>query len=155
MIGIKLFIVRIAKARCVNVIKTEGTKKTMKCQCCKNEEATWAWQPFGLGETTVFTLPGNHHRGFPVIKVCDKCKVAFQSGRSEVTFTYKKVRYVGKDHKVEQKIYPDFESAQEALDRGERVRIAVEPFNIDPKLLQLAQKFQDKERLEEWKRSQR
>ena len=53
---------------------------------------------------------------------------------------------------MEPKIYNSFEEAQEALDRGETVRIVVEPFRIDPALIQLALDLQAKERLEEWKR---
>lgn len=55
----------------------------------------------------------------------------------------------------EPKTYPDLESAQEAMDRGETVRIEMEPLVIDPALLRLARHFQDKERLEEWRESQR
>lgn len=52
----------------------------------------------------------------------------------------------------EEKIYHSFEDAQEALDRGETVRIALPPFRVDPALVQLALDLQGKERLEEWKR---
>lgn len=52
----------------------------------------------------------------------------------------------------EPKIYPDLTSAQEALNRGETVRIEMEPFQIDPALVQLALDLLAKERLEEWKR---
>jgi hypothetical protein len=42
----------------------------MKCQVCKQEQAEWAWQPFGPNETPdSYTLIGSHYRGFPVIKV--------------------------------------------------------------------------------------
>lgn len=127
----------------------------MKCQCCKKEDASWSWQPFGPGENAnTFILPGDHHRGFPVVKVCTVCKNTFTSG-SEVSFLYKRVRFVGKDHKVEEMIYPNWEEAQEAMDRGETVRVEQEPFTIDPYLLQIAQALQDKDRLEEWKKQQR
>lgn len=127
-----------------------------KCQCCKEEEASWSWQPFGPGEdtNTAFVLPGNHYRGFPVIKVCSTCKDAFTSGDFEVEFVYKHTRYVGKDCKVEQKIYANWEAARAAMDRGETVRVEQEPFTIDPHLVQLAQGLQDKQRLEEWKQCQ-
>jgi hypothetical protein len=64
-----------------------------------------------------------------------------------VSFVYKNVCYVGKDHKVEPKIYPNWTEAQAAMDRGETVRVEVEPFAIDPRLIQLAQDLQDKEQL--------
>lgn len=52
------------------------------------------------------------------------------------------------------KMYPDVESAQEALDRGEMVRIAIEPFQIDPTLVQRALDLQCQERFEEWQARQ-
>lgn len=123
----------------------------MKCQCCKQEEAEFAWQPFGPDDDPArFALLGNHYRGFPVIRIGQNCKTAFLSG-AEVSFLYKKMCYVGKDHKVQEKIYPNWEEAQEAMDRGEIVHVEVEPFSIDPLLLQIAQDLQDRERLEEWK----
>jgi hypothetical protein len=51
----------------------------------------------------------------------------------------------------EPKTYPDLASAQEAMDRGETVRIEMEPFTIDPALVQLAIDLQYKERFEQWK----
>ena len=51
-----------------------------------------------------------------------------------------------------EKMYNSFEEAQEALDRGETVRVVLEPFHIDPALIQLALDLQAKERMEEWKR---
>jgi transcription antitermination factor NusG len=51
------------------------------------------------------------------------------------------------------KIYPDWESAQEAMDRGETVRIEMGPFKIDPALVQLALDLQAKERMEEWRKT--
>lgn len=133
-----------------------------KCQCCKEEEALFAWQPFGPDDNPAsYTTLGSHYRGFPVIKVCFWCKTAFASGDFEVTFTYNKTRYVGKDHKVlkadeitpEPKIYTNWEDAQAAMDRGETVRVEQESFTIDPRLLQLAQDLQDRQRIEEWKLS--
>ncbi len=127
----------------------------MKCQCCKNEEAIWAWQPLGPDDNPAsYTLLGGHYRGFPVIKVGDACKTAFTSG-DEVSFLYKKTRYIGKDRKVEGKIYPNWEEAEAAMNRGETVRVELEPFAVDPYLIQLAQDLQDKQSLEEWKQSQR
>lgn len=55
----------------------------------------------------------------------------------------------------EEKIYKTWEEAQAALDRGETVRIEVEPFQIDPALIQLALDLQYKERLEQWKQAQK
>jgi hypothetical protein len=73
----------------------------MKCQICKDEEAQWAWQPFGPAETPdSFAFLGNHYRGFPVIKVGDVCKNAFQTGDFLVEFEYKGHHYIGKDHEV-------------------------------------------------------
>ncbi|GCF07341.1 hypothetical protein [Dictyobacter arantiisoli] len=48
-------------------------------------------------------------------------------------------------------IYKNFEDAQAALDRGEEVRIEVEPFTVPLDLLRLARQFQDKERLNQWR----
>jgi hypothetical protein len=73
----------------------------MKCQVCKDEEAIWAWQPFGPNETPdSFAFLGNHYRGFPVIKVGDVCKNAFQTSDFLVEFEYKGHHYIGKDHQV-------------------------------------------------------
>ena len=64
-----------------------------KCRICREDEETWAWQPFGPSDTpNSFTLPGNHYRGFAVIKVCDDCKRLFQAGNALV-FKYKHVLY--------------------------------------------------------------
>lgn len=73
----------------------------MKCQACKEQEAEWAWQPFGPGETpNEYSFLGSHARGFPIIKVCDSCKNAFQRGDFPVKFTYKGHSYVGEHHQV-------------------------------------------------------
>ncbi len=53
---------------------------------------------------------------------------------------------------MDEKIYASMEEAQEALDRGETVRIALSAFKIDPALVQLALDLQARERLEIWKR---
>lgn len=53
----------------------------------------------------------------------------------------------------EPKMYPDWESAEEAMDRGETVRIEMPPFKIDPYLVQLALDLQAKERLEQWRKT--
>ena len=65
----------------------------MKCQCCKNEEAIWAWQPFGPNESPdSFMALGDHYRGFPVIKVGEVCKDFFQAGKP-VNFTHRAHEY--------------------------------------------------------------
>jgi len=46
-------------------------------------------------------------------------------------------------------LYLDLKSAQAALDRGERVKIAMQPLSIDPTHLQLAQDLQDRARIAE------
>lgn len=75
----------------------------MKCQICKIEQAEWAWQPFGPNESPdSYMLLGSHYRGFPVIKVGDSCKSAFQTGDFEVQFEYKGHHFLGKDHKVKE-----------------------------------------------------
>lgn len=51
-------------------------------------------------------------------------------------------------------IYPDWETAQAALDRGEEVRIEIQPFKIDPALVQKALDLQAQERLNQWKGEQ-
>lgn len=50
----------------------------------------------------------------------------------------------------EPKMYDTWEEAQEAMDRGETVRVKMEPFEIDPAFVQLAQDFQDREQLSRW-----
>lgn len=72
----------------------------MKCQCCKGQEVEWSWQPFGpgIGTEVVFTLPGSHYRGYPVIKVCSDCKAIIQHGTAPVHFTYKGTRYTAANY---------------------------------------------------------
>lgn len=99
-----------------------------------------------------FSLPGNHYRGFPTVGVCDGCKQRIQDGE-EVQYSYK-----GQEHTVnkpEPKIYKTWAEAQEAMDRGETVRVEMEPFAIDPQLVQLALDLQAKERLEQWQKQQK
>lgn len=75
----------------------------MKCQICKEEQAAWSWQPFGPGETpNEYALIGSHTRGFPVIKVGDVCKNAFQTGDFEVKFSYEGCHFIGKNHQVKE-----------------------------------------------------
>jgi hypothetical protein len=75
----------------------------LKCQICKDEEAEWAWQPFGPDTSPdSYALLGSHYRGHPVIKVGDVCKTAFQSGDFEVKFEYKGYHFIGKDHQVKE-----------------------------------------------------
>ena len=74
----------------------------MKCHACHQEEAQWAWQPFGPDETPdSFQLLGSHYRGFPVVKVCSTCKSAFQTGDFVVRFPYKGHRFLARDHTVQ------------------------------------------------------
>lgn len=54
----------------------------------------------------------------------------------------------------ETKMYPDWESAEEAMNRGETVRIEMPPLKIDPYLVQLALDLQYKERLDQWRKMQ-
>jgi hypothetical protein len=75
-----------------------------------------------------------------------------KTGNHKLIHTYE--RPAPTEAQKEDPIYPDFESAQEALDRGERVRITMEPFEIDPQLIQKALDLQSQDRLEEWKRTQ-
>ena len=66
-----------------------------KCQEKKcNNDATWAWQPFGPSDTAPgsFTSLGWHYRGFPVIKLCDDHKQLHQNN-IELPFTYKRITY--------------------------------------------------------------
>lgn len=74
----------------------------MKCHACHQEEAQWAWQPFGPDKTPEsFQLLGSQYRGFPVVKACSPCKSAFQTGDFVVRFTYKGHRFVAKDRQVQ------------------------------------------------------
>lgn len=51
------------------------------------------------------------------------------------------------------RMYPNWESAEAAMERGETVRIEMEPLQIDPALLQLALDLEHKDRLEQWRES--
>ncbi len=74
----------------------------MKCHACHEQEAHWAWQPFGPEKTPEsFQLLGSQYRGFPVVKVCSPCKLAFQTGDFVVRFSYKGHRFIAKDHTVQ------------------------------------------------------
>ena len=71
----------------------------MKCQVCKHADAEWSWQPFGPDESPLsFALPGNHYRGFPVVKVCGFCKREAIENCAEtgtpIRFTLKDTEYV-------------------------------------------------------------
>lgn len=58
-----------------------------RCACCC-APAVWAWQPDGPGETPLaFAVLGSHHRGFPVVPVCDDHRDRIRAGES-VTFAY-------------------------------------------------------------------
>lgn len=75
----------------------------MKCQICKEQEVAYAWQPFGPNETPdSYTLIGSHYRGFPVIKACSSCKMAFQSGDFPVKFEYQGHHFVGENHRIKE-----------------------------------------------------
>ena len=64
-----------------------------KCAVFQNDEAIWAWQPFGPGETiTNFTVLGSHYRGFPVVKIGDAAKRRIEAGE-RVSFRYKGIKY--------------------------------------------------------------
>lgn len=66
----------------------------MKCQICHSDEAEWAWQPFGPGQTVhSAALLGFHYRGFPVIKICQHCFEEIEHGMP-VEFEHKAQRYV-------------------------------------------------------------
>jgi hypothetical protein len=52
--------------------------------------------------------------------------------------------------KHEPTMYKSWEEAQPALDRGETVRIEMQPSEINPTLVQLAQDLQDREQLARW-----
>lgn len=64
-----------------------------KCNICRENESSWAWQPFGPNDTPdCFALLGNHYRGFAVVKVCDDCKDKVQAGKG-IQFSYKRRHY--------------------------------------------------------------
>ena len=66
-----------------------------KCAVCNVNEAEFAWQPLGPGENAdVFTTLGSHYRGFPVVKICDKCRTDVKRGQT-VTFTLTGRKYSG------------------------------------------------------------
>src|SRR5712692_6447101 len=73
----------------------------MKCQACHEQNEEWAWQPFGPAERPdSFLVLGSHYRGFPVVKVCSTCKLAFQTGDFMVRFSCEGHRFIAKDHQV-------------------------------------------------------
>ncbi|MHA2428653.1 MAG: hypothetical protein ACXADB_11580 [Candidatus Hermodarchaeia archaeon] len=49
-----------------------------KCKRCKKREAFWAMQ-YVASDRPTFTRPGNHYRGFKVVKVCDPCRIKIQA----------------------------------------------------------------------------
>jgi hypothetical protein len=55
----------------------------IKCAVCGNDDATWAWQPWGpdVDVKRAFVLLGSHYRGFPTVKVCELCKQEIQDGK--------------------------------------------------------------------------
>jgi hypothetical protein len=62
-------------------------------ECKHEEEAMWAWQPFGPGEDyNCFTFEGEHYRGFAALHVCDACKKRIQAGGA-ATWRYKRHFY--------------------------------------------------------------
>ncbi len=67
-----------------------------KCAICKTEEAIWAWQPFGPDPDPVGTFAGlgNHYRGFPVIKVCELCRIEIRKDGTHVEFDHKGTHYI-------------------------------------------------------------
>ena len=65
----------------------------MNCQHCHQYSAEWAWQPFGPDDSILsFTLLGSHYRGFPVLKVCDNCKLTVES--EVMFFSYRGHDYI-------------------------------------------------------------
>ena len=67
-----------------------------KCQICKEQEAEWAWQPFGpsTDSSECMAFLGSHIRGFVVIKVCEDCKENITKGHA-MEFDYKGSHYIG------------------------------------------------------------
>lgn len=63
----------------------------VKCQACGDTQDIWSWQP-DLGLDT-FTFPGNHYRGFSVIKVCDVCKEMILK-HEPIEFSIKGARFI-------------------------------------------------------------
>jgi hypothetical protein len=73
----------------------------MKCQLCKSNEASTAWQPFGPDESIrCLTMLGSHYRGFAVIKVCSDCADKISSGERIPSFDYKGNAYIVQDERV-------------------------------------------------------
>lgn len=55
--------------------------KPASCKFCE-QNADWAWQPFGPGESPFsFTTLGSHYRGFAVIKICNDHKIKIEWAR--------------------------------------------------------------------------
>jgi hypothetical protein len=78
-------------------------------------------------------------------------KVRWDATRSTSTIRADRVKLAPPS---EIKTYPDLESAQAAMDRGETVRVEMESYPFRPELLQLALDLQAIERLAEWRRYQ-
>lgn len=88
-----------------------------KCKCCDNE-AEWAWQPFGPGESPdTFSLLGSHYRGFSVIKICDTCKQNAQAG-IPLEFIHKSKRYIGNAYDEVLEVPPYVDDALYFWERG-------------------------------------
>lgn len=113
----------------------------MKCQICKDEQASWAWQPFGPDELPdSFAFLGSHYRGFPVIKVGDSCKHAFQSGDFEVKFSYEGHLFVGKDHRIKEvhiSLWKSDRISTDQLNPGPATMIMKDAFEGGPELVAL------------------
>lgn len=71
-----------------------------KCQIYPEEEAVWAFQPFGPDEDIRWmAMLGSHYRGFPIIKIGELAREQIERGEY-VQFRYSEVWYVAIDGKV-------------------------------------------------------
>jgi hypothetical protein len=65
------------------------------CAVCQARVATWSWQPdvdFALSRFGLFSVPGQHHTGYPIVSICDEC-YAVITRNAPVVYTYRGTPY--------------------------------------------------------------
>lgn len=63
--------------------------RSYRCNSClSHRDDNWAWQPFGPGVVSTLTTPGAHYRGFPVLRLCPRCKRQAER-EGKLSFSYR------------------------------------------------------------------
>lgn len=74
----------------------------MKCEVCRTNDASAAWQPFGPANTAdAFAAIGQHDPDYPAIPVCAPCQQRFQQRQETFLFTYRRFAYLACEGRVE------------------------------------------------------